>query len=116
HPIPTFVSRPDGRPGKRRKVAGEESPGSMDIRCRIMSGGGDRRETATENRPPAHASAQAGEGETVRQQRPACPATGAARQTPPAAKPNRGGAEEQSSGPVSGSGPRVGCSRRRATG
>jgi hypothetical protein len=46
------VSRPDGRPGNGRKVAGEESPGSMDIRCRITSGGGNPRESATENRPP----------------------------------------------------------------
>jgi len=29
------ISRPDGRSGKDRKVAGEESPGSADIRCRI---------------------------------------------------------------------------------
>jgi len=34
-PIPIFVSRPDGRSGKDRKVAGEESPGSTDVRCRI---------------------------------------------------------------------------------
>jgi hypothetical protein len=33
------ISRPDGRSGKDRKVAGEESPGSTDIRCRITSGG-----------------------------------------------------------------------------
>ena len=31
--------RPDGRSGRDRKVAGEESPGSMDVRCRITSGG-----------------------------------------------------------------------------
>jgi hypothetical protein len=40
-PIPTNVSRLDGRSGKDRKVAGEESPGSMDVRCRITSGGAD---------------------------------------------------------------------------
>ena len=39
HPIALGVSRPDGRSGKGRKAAGEESPGSMDIRCRITSGG-----------------------------------------------------------------------------
>src|SRR5215207_2993761 len=60
------VSRPDGRPGKRRKTAGEESPGSLDMRCRITSGGGNPRESATENRPPASATAAAGKGETVR--------------------------------------------------
>lgn len=50
------VSRPDGRSGKCRKAAGEESPGSIDIRCRITSGGGDPRESATENEPPAFAA------------------------------------------------------------
>jgi len=33
--------------------ASEESPGSTETRCRITSGGGDPRESATENRPPA---------------------------------------------------------------
>ncbi len=32
---------------------GEESPGSMEARCRITSGGGDPRESATESKPPA---------------------------------------------------------------
>ena len=41
----------------------EESPGSMETRCRITSGGGDPRESATENKPPA---VFAGKGETVR--------------------------------------------------
>src|SRR5271156_5033064 len=45
------VSRLDGRPRYGRKAAGEESPGSIDIRCRITSGGGDPRESATENEP-----------------------------------------------------------------
>ena len=49
------VSRPDGRSGNHRKVAGEESPGSIDIRCRITSGGGNPRDSATENEPPAFA-------------------------------------------------------------
>src|SRR5580692_4968724 len=49
------VSRPDGRSRYGRKVAGEESPGSIDIRCRITSGGGDPRDSATENEPPAFA-------------------------------------------------------------
>ena len=49
------VSRPGGRSGDHRKVAGEESPGSIDIRCRITSGGGDPRESATEIEPPAAA-------------------------------------------------------------
>ena len=56
------VSRPDGRSRKRRKAAEEESPGSIDMRCRITPGGGDPRESATENEPPA----SAGKGEKVR--------------------------------------------------
>ena len=47
-------------PRKRRKAAGEESPGSMDMRCRITSGGGDPRESATENKPPAGAFGKGG--------------------------------------------------------
>src|SRR5690348_16949698 len=31
---------------------GEESPGSTETRCRITSGGGDSRESATESKPP----------------------------------------------------------------
>ena len=42
-------------PAIGRKAAGEESPGSIDIRCRITSGGGDPRDSATENEPPAFA-------------------------------------------------------------
>ena len=34
----------------------EESPGSMEARCRITSGGGDPRESATESRPPRPSS------------------------------------------------------------
>ncbi len=45
------ISRPDGRSGDHRKVAGEESPGSIDIRCRITSGGGNPRDSATEIEP-----------------------------------------------------------------
>jgi hypothetical protein len=61
------VRRPDGcaLAGNRE---GEESPGSTETRCRITSGGGDPRESATENRPPArfaHWVNWAGKGETV---------------------------------------------------
>jgi len=41
------ASRPDGR-----RFRAEESPGSTEKRCRITSGGGDPRESATENKPP----------------------------------------------------------------
>ena len=52
------VSRPDGRSRYGRKAAGEESPGSIDMRCRITSGGGNPRESATENEPPRFGEAR----------------------------------------------------------
>jgi len=54
NPHHSCVSRPDGRSRYSRKAAGEESPGSIDIRCRITSGGGDPRDSATENEPLPH--------------------------------------------------------------
>jgi hypothetical protein len=45
---------------------GEESPGSTEARCRITSGGGDPRDSATESKPPADAKASEGKGERVR--------------------------------------------------
>src|SRR6516162_10095881 len=57
HPIALDVSRPDGRSGRDRKVSGEESPDSVDMRCRITSGGGNPRDSATENKPPHRAAA-----------------------------------------------------------
>ena len=62
------VSRPDGRFCCAERLAGEESPGSIDIRCRITSGGGDPRDSATENEPPGGApkGAKRGKGEKVR--------------------------------------------------
>ncbi len=51
-------------------VSGEESPGSMETRCRVTPGEGDLRESATESSPPFRAPAfQAdlrGKGERVR--------------------------------------------------
>ncbi len=44
-------------------VMGEESPGSVSITSRITSGGGDPRESAAENIPPALVT---GKGEMVR--------------------------------------------------
>src|ERR1700737_4864135 len=62
--MPWGVSRPDGRSRYGRKAAGEESPGSIDIRCRITSGGGNPRESATENEPlpPPYPSPACGGG------------------------------------------------------
>jgi hypothetical protein len=48
---------PDGRMAALRpsRMAGrrEESPGSTEARCRVTPGGGDPRESATENIPPS---------------------------------------------------------------
>ncbi len=46
------VSWLDGRFGNGGNAAGEESPGSMEARCRVTPGGGDPRESATESKPP----------------------------------------------------------------
>ena len=35
-----------------RPERGEESPGSTEVRCRVTPGGGDPRDSATENTPP----------------------------------------------------------------
>ena len=43
---------PDGRLRRGFGPPGEESPGSTETRCRITSGGGDSRESATESKPP----------------------------------------------------------------
>jgi hypothetical protein len=61
----------------------EESPGSTGTRCRLTAGGGDPRESATESKPPVQGGRReqvcpAGKGETVRQERTASLATGAA--------------------------------------
>ena len=52
-------NRPSTRAGRKWRwkavttAAVEESPGSTGIRCRLTAGGGDPRESATENKPPA---------------------------------------------------------------
>ena len=55
-------ARPEGRAAAARASAGEESPGSTERRCRLMAGGGDPRESATESRPPR---LRPGKGERV---------------------------------------------------
>ncbi len=45
------ASRPDGRGALGNRLL-EESPGSTEQRCRITSGGGDPRDSATEIEPP----------------------------------------------------------------
>jgi len=58
----------------------EESPGSTGIRCRLTAGGGDPRDSATENKPPDAPGQPCaeGKGETGRQERTALPVTAAA--------------------------------------
>src|SRR2546425_5267761 len=103
----------------------EESPGSMDIRCRITSGGRKPRDSATENRPPLLSRPARGEGAArvkrcgksaprLRQRRRhgkphrEQDRIGMARPGPAKAEPDR----DQCPGPAI----RVGCTRRRATG
>jgi hypothetical protein len=68
----------------------EESPGSTGTTVPVNGRRGrpqgkcHRKQTARPRKAP-------GKGERVRQERTAPPATGAARQTPPGARPNRGG-------------------------
>ncbi len=50
------TSRLDGHSCVARKGAREESPGSTRIGCRVTPGGGDPRESATENKLPQHAA------------------------------------------------------------
>ena len=51
-PIPYRVSRPDGRSAPMPKGGRGGKSGLQDKRCRITSGGGNPRDSATENRPP----------------------------------------------------------------
>ena len=109
-----------GRPLRRnRKVAGEESPGSADKRCRITSGGCEPRDSATENIPPWQANLAAvrvkwcGKSAPRRQQR--------RRQGKPHREQDRigtarGWRESAASGLCPDPAVRVGCLRRRATG
>jgi hypothetical protein len=54
-------------PATAERPKGEESPGSIDIRCRITTGGGDPRESATENEPlPPTRKGGGSKGEKVR--------------------------------------------------
>ena len=110
-----------GRPLRRnRKVAGEESPGSMDKRCRITSGGREPRESATENKPPRRVAYTAARVKRCGKSAPR------RRQRRRHGKPHREqdrigtargfGAQAQELQAMSRAAVRVGCWRRRATG
>jgi len=53
-------------PAMAERLKGEESPGSIDMRCRITSGGGNPRESATENEPLLLPKERGSKGEKVR--------------------------------------------------
>lgn len=103
--LPRKVRAPrNAVPGNARRFGSQSDLGNPDQ-------GQCHREETADGSP----SGRTGKGETVRQERTARWATGAARQTPPGARPNRDGARVQirraGTGPVI----RVGCWRRRAT-
>jgi hypothetical protein len=52
----SHARRPDGRCQRGNSMA-EESPGSTGLRCRLTAGGGDPRDSATENKPPVRVRA-----------------------------------------------------------
>jgi uncharacterized membrane protein YtjA (UPF0391 family) len=60
----SLLSRGQPLSASAERPRGEESPGSTEARCRITSGGGDPRESATEIEPPVVSAA--GKGEKVR--------------------------------------------------
>ena len=127
-PMPILSVGRTAAPCQCRKVGGEESPGSMDQRCRITSGGkaAPRGVVAQGKCHREQTAAARSVTVAVRVKRcgksaPRAPATAAARQTPPGAKPNRNGAAsllrgEQRRPDRSGSAVRVGCLTRRVTG
>ena len=57
--VPTrYIEIARGSGGRGSRKRGEESPGSMERRCRVMPGGGDPRESATESNPPRFGAAR----------------------------------------------------------
>ena len=124
--------RPGGKSGLHgNRVPGNARRGSGSARAANL------RESATESRPPRPFLRSSGpregrvegtwrgKGERVRQERTAPPATGAAWQAPPGARPNRDGTPglphvfirmtRSRAGRVSGPAVRVGRARRMAT-
>jgi hypothetical protein len=74
------------------RAAGEESPGSTGLGCRVTPGGGNPRESATEtNRLPKPTRRRQVRVKRCGKSAPRSWQQGLARQTPPGAKPNRGG-------------------------
>ena len=75
-PLPDFVVAKRALKARKQKRPVEESPGSLMTRWRLTAAGGDPRESATENIPPALSYAlrrgnpqgcvRSGKGEKVR--------------------------------------------------
>ncbi len=115
---PMPLCQPVGRPPLRgANLEGEESPGSSETRCRITSGGGNPRESATESKPPPGLA-------------PAVRVKGCGKSAPRAWQQERHGKPHREQdrigatrpGPARDAGKvrlttvaRVGCSRRQAT-
>ena len=53
-----YIPSARGPGGRGLRKQGEESPGSTERRCRLMAGGGDPRESATESNPPGFGPAR----------------------------------------------------------
>ena len=87
-PIATL---PEGRAAASHFRCAEESPGSTEQRCRVTPGGPAQAGSGTVPQKADRLRLRPGKGERVRQERTAGPATGTAWQTPPGARPNRGG-------------------------
>ena len=88
------------------RAAGEESPGSTGLGCRVTPGGGNPRESATEtNRPPKPTRRRRVRVKRCGKSAPRPWQQGLARQTPPGAKPNRGGMISSDIGAFSGPSP-----------
>ena len=114
HPTPVRSVGRTAAWGNAERSPREESPGSMDMRCRITSGGSNSRESATESKPPDPARVTA----RVKRCGKSAPRF---RQRKRHGKPHReqdriGAAREQSRDLCPDPAVRVGCWRRRATG
>ncbi len=89
---PAGARIPNGARARRPPCLQGGKSGLRRAGCRVMPGRRKATESAAESRPPMARIARTGKGERVRQERTARPATGAARQTPSGARPNRGAA------------------------
>ena len=125
HPTPVRSVGRTAAWGNAERSPREESPGSMDMRCRITSGGSNSRESATESKPPSPTLPSPACGGGIKGGAARVKRCGKSaprfRQRKRHGKPHReqdriGAAREQSRDLCPGPAVRVGCWRRRATG